>query len=151
MKKFILSLAILLTWFGTAFANHPYSVTERAIISFQKDFHHAYDVSWFETNNYVRATFHQDREVLIAYYDFRGNLIGVVHNILTISLPSNLQKDIKKYYAGYWVSELFQVTNDDGDYYYIQLKNADETIVLSAEGTNSWQRYTTLKNKISNP
>ncbi len=77
-------------------------------------------------------------------------MIGLVHNILTSSLPVQLQKDIKKHYANYWVSELFKVTNDDGVYYYIQLKNADETVVLSTEGTNGWHRYAVPKSKTTN-
>ena len=150
MKKTILSIAIVLALFSTAFANRPSTGTERALISFQKDFHQASEVSWAETNNYILATFVMDKEIQYAYYDFQGNLIGLVHNILTSSLPVCLQKSIKKHYANYWVSELFKVTNEEGVYYYIQLKNADETIVLSTEGTNSWHRYNLPKNKISN-
>ncbi len=107
------------------------------------------NVKWDVTSSYILATFQMDRDVLYAYYDFQGNMIGLVHNILTTALPVHLQKDIKKHYSNYWVSELFQVTNDDGVYYYIQLKNADETIVLSTEGTNSWHRYAVPKNKIT--
>jgi hypothetical protein len=150
MKKTILSLAIVLALFSTAFANHPSGLADRAAASFQKDFRKASDVSWAVTNNYVLATFVMDKETLFAYYDFQGNLIGLVHHILTSSLPANLQKNIKKHYACYWVSELFQVTSEDGTYYYIQLKNADETIVLSTEGTNGWHRYAVPKNKVSN-
>ena len=150
MKKTILSLAIVLALFSTAFANHPGSLTDRAAASFQKDFHRASNVSWAVTNNYVQATFILDRETLFAYYDFQGNLIGLIHHILTSSLPVNLQKDIKKHYANYWVSELFQITSENGVYYYIQLKNADETIVLSTEGTNGWHRYAVPKSLDSN-
>ena len=150
MKKLILSLAVVLALSSAAFANHPSGETDRAAISFKKEFHKASEVSWAQTNNYLQAQFQLDNEVLFAYYDFQGNLVGVVHNILTSSLPENLQKELKKYYSGYWVSELFQVSNDEGSYYYIQLKNADETIVLSTEGTNVWHRYSMPKQKIAN-
>jgi len=149
MKKTILSIAVVLALFSTSFANRPSTVKERALVSFQKDFHQTSEVSWTETNNYVKATFQMNRETFFAYYDFQGNLIGVVHHILTTSLPANLQKDIKKHYCGYWVSELFQVTNDEGVYYYIQLKNADETIVLSTEASSGWHRYATQKNNVT--
>src|SRR5450432_1586418 len=145
MKKTILSIAIVLALFSTSFANRPSAVKERALVSFQKDFHQTSEVSWTETNNYVKATFQMNRETLFAYYDFQGNLIGLVHHILTTSLPENLRTDIKKHYGNYWVSELFQITNEQGVYYYIQLQNADETIVLSTEGTNGWHRYSMPK------
>jgi hypothetical protein len=147
MKKIILSLTIALALFSTAFANHPGTFTERAAASFKKDFNQASDVSWTETENYVVATFRMERETMFAYYDFQGNLMGLVHHILTSSLPQNLRKDIKKRYGNYWVSELFQITNEDGVYYYIQLKNADETIVLSTEGSNGWHRFAVPKDK----
>ena len=147
MKKTILSIAIVLALFSTAFANHPSDVNDRAIASFQKDFHKASDVSWAKTGDFTTATFSVGKETMLAYYDFQGNLIGVVQNILTSRLPAHLQKDIKKHYGNYWVSELFQVSYDEGVYYYVQLKNADETIVLSTEGTNTWHRYVLPKGK----
>ena len=94
------------------------------------------------------ATFELDNETEYAYYDFQGNLIGVVHHILTSSLPADLSKDIKKHYSNYWVSELFQISTDQGDSYYIQLKNADETIALTTEGTGSWHMYAFQKQSL---
>jgi hypothetical protein len=145
MKKIILSMAIALAVFSTAFAK-PDSINDRAVAAFQKDFHKASQVEWTSTNNYVMASFLMDNETQFAYYDFQGNLIGVVHHILTSSLPADLSKDIKKHYSNYWVSELFQITTDQGVFYYIRLKNADETIALTTEGGNSWQRFALPKN-----
>jgi hypothetical protein len=145
MKKSILSLAIVLTLFSTAFANLPSSTTERAARSFQQEFSHATEVKWAETNNYVLATFHQDKQTLFAYYDFQGNLIGVVQHILTTSLPQSLQNDIKKHYGNYWVSELFQVKTEEGVNFYLELKNADESIVLTSEGNNGWNHYSVTR------
>jgi hypothetical protein len=150
MKKIILSIAILLAITGAAFAKSTTKIDERVYASFKNDFHQASEVKWNVTSSYILATFQLDKQTLYAYYDFQGNLIGLVHNILTSSLPVHLQKDIKKHYANYWVSELFQITNEDGVYYYIQLKNADETIVLSTEGTNGWHRYAVPNNKSTN-
>jgi hypothetical protein len=149
MKKIILSMAIVLALFSSAFAAKT-GTKELAVAAFQKDFHKASDVRWAVTENYVQATFSMDKETMYAYYDFQGNLIGVIHHILTTGLPENLSKDIKKRYGNYWVSELFEVTSDDGVFYYVQLKNADETIVLSTEGTNGWHRYAVPKSMTSN-
>lgn len=150
MKKAILSIAIALTLFSTAFANRPTGTNERAVAAFRKDFKKASDVNWVEKNNCTLVSFQMDKQTLFAYYDYQGNLIGVVQNILTTSLPDHLGKDIKKHYADYWVSELFQVTYDDGVYYYVQLKNADQSVVLSTEGTGVWHVYSLPKNKIEN-
>jgi hypothetical protein len=150
MKKFILSIAILLLLTGSSFAKTPAGISDRAVASFQKDFNKASEVKWDVTKNYLMATFLLDKETMFAYYDFQGNMIGLVHHMLTSSLPADLQKEIKKHYAKYWVSSLFQVTNEEGVNYYIQLKNADESIVLSSDGTNSWHRYDVPKTKTTN-
>jgi hypothetical protein len=145
MKKFILSIAVLLALTCTSFANSPAGINDRVFASFQKEFNRASEVKWAVTNNYVMATFQLDKEILYAYYDFQGNLAGLVHHMLTTNLPADLQKDIRKHYSNYWVSSLFQVTNEEGVSYYIQLKNADETIVLSSDGSNGWHRYNVPK------
>jgi len=147
MKKIILSIAILMALTASSLAKSTTKINERVFASFKNDFRQATEVKWEVTSSYILATFQLDKDVLYAYYDFQGNMIGLVHNILTSKLPVHLQNDIKKHYANYWVSELFQVTSEEGVYYYVQLKNADETIVLSTEGTNGWHRYALPKNK----
>lgn len=149
MRKTILTIAIGLAVFSSAFAKVPAGINDRAVASFQKDFNTATDVRWDVTSNYIMATFQMDKATQFAYYDFQGNLIGVVHHILTSALPADLSKDIKKHYGCYWVSELFQITTEEGAYYYVQLKNADETIVLSTEGTNGWHRFAVPKSKVN--
>jgi hypothetical protein len=145
MKKTILSIVIGLALFSTAFANAPEKATDRAIASFVKEFKKASDVSWSANKDYIMAAFELDNQTQYAYYDYQGNLVGVVHHILTSSLPADLNRGIRKHYSGYWVSELFQLSSDQGDAYYIQLKNADETLVLTTEGTGSWHLYSAPK------
>lgn len=147
MKKLILSIAIILAGFSMSFANRLDDIKDRAIASFHKEFYQATEMSWAQSNNFVQVTFSINKQIMYAYYDFQGNLIGLVHHILTTSLPENLQKDIKKNYGGYWVSELFEVTNEEGTHFVIQLRNADETLVLHSEGKVSWHTYATYKNK----
>jgi hypothetical protein len=145
MKKTILSIVIGLAMFSTAFAKAPEKVNELAMAAFQKDFHNASEVRWTANSMYVMATFKLDNQIQYAYYDYQGNLVGLVHHILTSSLPDDLSGDIKKHYSDYWVSELFQVTSEQGSFYYIQLKNADETLVLTTEGSDSWHKYSVAK------
>ena len=145
MKKIILSAAIMLALFSAAFANYPDNTTDRATASFHKDFIRASTLHSEVINNHVRFTFQENNETRYAYYDFQGNLVGVVQHMLTSSLPADLQKEIKKHYSNYWVTELFQVTTDNGVNYYIQLTNADETVVLNSEDGFGWQRYMSKK------
>ena len=94
MKKTILSIVIGLALFSTAIAKAPEKATDRAIASFMKEFHKASDVSWSANSNYIMAAFELDNQTQYAYYDYQGNLVGVVHHILTSSLPLDLSRDI---------------------------------------------------------
>jgi hypothetical protein len=145
MKKIILSAAIMLALFSAAFANYPDKVTDRATASFHKDFIKASALHSEVINNHVRVMFQENNETRYAYYDFQGNLVGVVQHMLTSSLPEDLQREIRKNYSNYWVTELFQVSTPDCVSYYIQLTNADETIVLNSEDGYGWHRYMTKK------
>jgi hypothetical protein len=141
MRKTILSIAIALALFSSAFAKAPSNIKDKAVASFQRDYQKAFNVSWVVTDSYVLAQFQIDKETMFAYYDFDGNLIGLIHHMLSSDLSSDLQKYIKKNYSNYWISELFQISSDQGVYYYIELKNADGLIVLTTEDTGSWHRY----------
>ena len=67
MKKTILSIAIALTVFSTAFAKAPVKVKDLAAASFQKDFSKASDVQWSTNKNYLMASFQVDNETQFAY------------------------------------------------------------------------------------
>jgi hypothetical protein len=148
MKKFILSIAIMLTCISMSFANRPDIINQRAVSSFQSRFHQASDVSWKQTRNYFQATFMMNRQIMFAYYDGQGNLMALTHNMLTSSLPEYLQNQLKKLYTKYWITECFELSNEEGIRYFVEIKNAKETTVLSSDGTDSWQVYTRQKTNL---
>ncbi len=61
MRKTILTIAIGLAVFSSAFAKVPAGINDRAVASFQKDFNTASDVRWDVTSNYIMATFQMDK------------------------------------------------------------------------------------------
>ncbi|HVU84139.1 MAG TPA: hypothetical protein VHC50_04815, partial [Puia sp.] len=61
--------------------------------------------------------------------------------ILTTELPSYLRNDIKKNYSGYWVTELFKASTNEGTSYFIRLENADGSLVLNSENEGEWRNY----------
>ena len=97
----------------------------------------------------MKATFTLNKQIMYAYYDFEGKLIGVVHYMATSELPGSLQNEIKKKYARYWVTELFEVRNDEGTRFFVLLKNATGNLVLSADGTDTWYIFNVPNFKLS--
>lgn len=142
MKKIMLALAFIgIAGLSSSFANAPVDVNRKAVAAFRADFHKAKNVNWIEAPKYLKAQFNLDNKVMFAYYNPEGSFICLVRNILTTELPSYLRNDIKKNYSSYWVSELFQLSTDEGTSYYIKLENGDGPVVLCSENEGEWRSY----------
>lgn len=139
MKKIILTLAIAIVSIA-AFASEE-NVSAEALKSFAKDFAGAENVSWSTGKASYKATFVYNSQHVTAYYNFEGNLMGLTRNISSLDLPLGLQTGLKKNYKGYWISDLFEVSNQEGTNYYITLEKADETLVLEAGALGKWTVY----------
>jgi hypothetical protein len=71
--------------------------------------------------------------------------LGLTRYISPADLPLALQSDLKKSYDSYWISDLFEVSNDEGTTYYITLEDADTKKVLKATDGRSWHDYKKVK------
>lgn len=148
MKKKIAGLALLaLILTTTTFAKNidDKQVNNKVVTAFNQKFTQASDLKWNVTANYVEATFKMNDQFMFAYFTETGELLGISRNILVNQLPINLQADIKKVYAGSWVTELFELAKDGETTYYITLENADQKVSLKSADGNSWSTYKKVK------
>ena len=65
------------------------------------------------------------------------------HNIVSTTLPTALQSDIKKDYAGYWITALTQEGEGRHAKYQLTLENADQTVHLRSGNAESWEVVST--------
>ena len=128
----------------TAFASDE-TVSKKVLDAFGQEFVSAKEVTWTTGANYYRAQFSFNGQQVAAYYSVDGELIGLTRNITSLDLPINLQVDLKKHYADYWISDLFEVTRSDSTGYYITLENADTSIVLKASADSDWSVFRKAK------
>lgn len=140
MKKMILTLAIAISSLAS-FAAEETTVNATIQNAFNKEFAGATDVAWTIGKNSYKASFVMNNQRLMAYYTTDGELMGITRNLSSLDLPLNLQSGLKKNYNGYWISDLFEVSNNDGNSYYITLEKADESIVLEASNGGKWSVY----------
>jgi len=157
MKKMMLTLAIVIGSIGAAFAgsasvNLPATgtageeeVNARVLNAFNSEFKAAKDIKWTVAQNYFLASFVYNDQHISAYYSTEGELMGMTRYISPANLPLALQSDLKKNYSGYWVSDLFEVANNDGTAYYITVEDAETKIVLKATNGKSWNSYKKVK------
>ena len=142
MKKMIVAVAMLVTM--SAFANEK-NVNPKALSAFKTEFSTAREVEWTTTPDYYRAAFDMNGQKVFAFYNTDGEFMGLARNISSAQLPVYLQSSLKKNYAGYWISDLFEIASDDQTTYYVTLENADKKIVLRSNGADSWDVYAKTK------
>jgi hypothetical protein len=139
MKKMILTLAVALSTL-CSFAGEG-KVNSRVLNAFNSEFNGAKDVTWTAGANYFRAAFVYNDQHVSAFYSAEGDMMAMTRHITSLDLPMSLQTSLKKCYSNYWISDLFELSNDEGTAYYITLENADSKIVLKSDGTTSWDTY----------
>lgn len=139
MKKIILTLAIALSTFAV-FANNT-TVSSTVLNAFNKEFSGATEVSWSAGAGFYKANFVYNTQYVTAFYSFAGEMIGLARNISSLDLPLKLQSSLKKDYSGRWISELFELSNEEGTSYYITLEQADSKIVLKSVDGLTWSVY----------
>lgn len=129
---------------GAAFAGEE-KVNAKVLGAFKKEFAAAREITWTVSSNYYQASFvYNDRHVS-AYYSLEGDLKALTRHISLADLPMALQGDLKKNHSEYWISDLFEVANDNGTSYYITLEDAENSIVLEATNGRDWDAYKKVK------
>lgn len=142
MKKIVVTLAIAISSLG-AFASEG-TVAKKVLDAFQSEFITAKEVEWTTGENYYQARFLYNDRYVHAYYDMDGELLGMSRYLSPLDLPLGLQNNLKKNYAGYWISDLFEVVRGEDTHYYVTIENGDSRIVLQSSG-NSWNSYKKVK------
>jgi hypothetical protein len=143
MKKMMLTLAIAVSTL-IAFAGEV-EVNPKVLNAFNNEFKTAKEVEWSVGTDYFRATFTYNDKHVYAYYDVNGELLGLSRFISPNDLPLALQSNLKKTYGDYWISDLFEVANNEGTTYYVTVEDADAKIVLKATDGKSWDSHKKIR------
>ena len=62
-------------------------------------------------------------------------MVAVTRNLSTTQLPVVLQTELKKEYSEYWISDVFELSNEQGVQYYVTVENADSKILLRSSNS----------------
>jgi len=139
MKRFILMLTICLTLTSLRSFAGEIVISDAALSSFKTTFSNATEITWTSFNEYYKVNFILQGEYVAAYYDKHGQRIAVTRNISLNQLPLSLQISLKTEYDNYWISDLFEINNDeDGIAYYVTIENANARIILKSGSTPEW-------------
>jgi hypothetical protein len=121
-------------------------ISAKALKSFETTFINAKEVTWIVIDNRYKVQFLLNDQTISAFYNEEGKLIALTRNISSLQLPIILQTELKNEYRKYWITELFEMSNDNGAEYYITLEDADnKTILKSSIGSGTWEVYQKLR------
>lgn len=137
MKLIMTALAALVLNFSQA-AEVP---TAPVLEHFKSSFTTASEVKWSFTDNLYKAEFFFNEQYASAFYDVDGNLVAVGRNVSSFQLPITLQAALKNDFKEYWLSDLFELTDNSGTTYYATIENADTKTVLRSSGAYGWATY----------
>ena len=140
MKPLFILLTALSSFFAQA-SGTPKEITPAALKSFEQTFAQAREVSWTSIDDMYKVTFQVAGQYASAYYSAGGNLMVVTRNISSLQLPVVLLASIKKDHSHQWISELVEVSDDNGTYYYVTLEDAGQKLILKSDGAARWNKY----------
>ena len=141
MKILFVTLTALFSLFNTKSFATDVKISPVVLESFSTSFEDASEVKWSVSNELYRADFNFNDQYISAYFDAGGNIVAEVKNITSLQLPLCLQKGLKKHLQNLWITELFEVNNNEGTSYYVTLENADTKLVLKSTGTAGWSTF----------
>jgi hypothetical protein len=139
MRKLTLILGLMFTvGISNVLANEE-KVSAVVLESFKNEFSNAQNVSWVEGIDYYRAAFLFNGQNMFAIFSMKGELLSMDRNISSFQLPLGLFNDLKNIHKNYWITDLFEVSNNEGTHYYVTLENADTVTMLSAVNGDKWK------------
>lgn len=146
MKKRILILALVLVSISSfSFAADVPNINNKVMTSFNREFVNATEVKWESNKNFIKVSFRINDMTLSAYYLPNGDQLAVTRFISTTQLPLQLSISLKKDYSNYWVSDLFEMNDNNGTEYYITLENESQIKVLKSSLASDWTTYKVTK------
>ncbi len=138
-KLLVMSAAFLIT-ISTAFATEKNPVPGAITAAFQKEFKHTGNVQWKTTSHFYKASFTTNGQLLDAFYNFEGKMIGLSRALTPAQLPMGLIKEVLEKSATDNITELFELLTDKGTEYFITYNNGKESTTYKSDGS-AWMRY----------
>lgn len=141
MKRFFIILTLVgSTFFTSSYANET-KATPAAVQSFQNAFYGAKEVAWEQVGVLSKATFVLDGQYRSAFYNGEGDLVAITQNVAASALPKALRASLKGELQDRWITNLFVVSIEGDNTYYVTLENADTTVTLKSAGAKKWAVY----------
>src|SRR5579871_24919 len=119
MKQFVKKAAVVLAAVFTLSTTYSFAATtgnddndKEVKAYFRHDFQNAQLMSTEVRDQYSKVIFQMNGQVMNAFYSNSGELMAVTRNIVSSQLPVNLLVSFRKHYGEYWITDLFEMSQD---------------------------------------
>lgn len=141
MKKqlLVLTAAFLIT-VSSAFATEKNPVPDAIAKAFSNDFRHTGNVQWKTTDAFYKASFTAQGQLIEAFYNHAGKMIGLSRFLSPEQLPLSLIKEVMEKKEKSAVKEIFELLTDKGTEYFITYTDGAAETTYTSDG-DAWVRY----------
>lgn len=140
MKFILFTLTALLSFGSLKSDAQEIQVSTAVINAFQHAFKNASEVEWKDGGSFYKADFNLNGQYATAFFNTDAKLMAVTKNISPVQLPITLQNNLKTAYEEYWISELFELSDESGTSYYATVEDGESKITLKSFG-NNWSTF----------
>lgn len=140
MKLLFFTLTALLSFGSLKSDAQDIQVSTAVSNAFQHAFKNASHVEWKDGGNFYKADFILNGQYATAFFNTDAKLMAVTKNISPVQLPITLQNNLKTSYDEYWISELFELSDESGTSYYVTVEDGESKITLKSFG-NNWSTF----------
>ena len=145
MKRLSIAFAFLFAVSSFSAIANDVSVNADALSTFQKTFADARSVTWSYERNLYKADFQLYDQHAIAFFNEAGDLMAAGRRLTSEQLPIFLQISLKTKSQGYAITDILEVTNEEGLYYYATLESASKTLMIKSNSDKNWNTYKKIK------
>jgi len=140
MKPILIAVAFFASTFTKSFAANDPAVQPIVLKSFNTTFANATEVAWSLSQDFYKAQFYLNGQYVTAYYNTDGSIAMLARHIAATSLPMMLQTTLKANYKNQWITDVLEVTGENGLQYYVTVEDADTKVILKGYST-TWSMY----------
>jgi hypothetical protein len=140
MKKIMMTLTLIMMLANMVFAAKE-EIKPEVLEAFRVKFTDAQNVTWETGSNYYKADFTYNGMRMFALYSSSAELLSLTRNIPSEQLPFYLQAMLEENYAEYRIAAVFEVSDQAGFRYYVNMENEARQVVLESENGNSWNVF----------
>jgi hypothetical protein len=135
MKTRITTLLTALMLISIAtFANDSTKPSEKLQKEFSNEFAQASDVKWEKVADYYKASFVQDGQYFVAYFNTSNRLEYISRSINKNMLPLILQKDLKNIVSeSLRITDCFELSVENGTEYFVVVESDDQKTIYQAD------------------